>query len=398
MIQSAGNQLQRWHLAALAACIPLIQFGFNHHLSFASVGFILLLLYCAPIRLQPIPLVALTLALTLSSGYFLAFSTHQEHLIISREIRLCIVGTLLISLLSSGFHTSSLQNLTRITTLTILAISSVVAFQLLASAISEPILIPPQLYFESSDGNLDSARRALAEHLGARFDYRPTGLFSEPSYLGLVLASLTAVTIAVQDYRTRRLLLTLLVLNAVASQSLYAIASVVLLITIASKRWHVLIGVLAASAFLAYGAMYSGILGERLEAIANFDDISTNTRFIEPITLVSHVLLERPLGVPESTRLAYFESVGLISTSFDTPFHNAFANILITYGWLGVAILFILITQARNRVEITLILLSLQQNGSIFTYDKALLLGYAILAARAHLAIHQRTQTYSNST
>jgi len=120
----------------------------------------------------------------------------------------------------------------------------------------------------------------------------------------------------------------------------------------------------------------------RIERILSGNDVSTGLRIFQPFEILGHVLFKVPFGVPETTSLEYFVRLRMIQRFEDVPFQNGVFNMLFEYGWLGFAVIGMLLRVAGGGICALFLLLLFCQSGVTADFDKLVMVIFAVHVAR----------------
>jgi hypothetical protein len=217
---------------------------------------------------------------------------------------------------------------------------------------------------------------------------RPSGTFGEPSYLGFISASLLmAVAHCVSNNYYKSLLISVLLATVILAQTLAGVLTVFILLflylwQISSNRTDrklQLISLVFVALLVVLMFDYSDVL-TRLANITNeSEELSGYHRIVVPLKVIFKVFTSAPYGVPETELLNF-----LINQKSDlvikSNLANGFFNVLINYGIFGVIILYILFNKARfSIILLAYLFLASMFNGSIFSYDKAVVISLTVL-------------------
>ncbi len=233
--------------------------------------------------------------------------------------------------------------------------------------------------YETGTVQTDVVETAIAG--GYQSYIRPSGFYSEPSYLGFI-----CLCLYVCQHQHQRLKNNLIVFIILLSSCLVArtASGVVLLcifvyITNAKQLAPNIRSYLGFAIVLGLGTYLSLPYFSRLmESSNDFSEQSGYGRLIFPLKLLRVVFLSTPLGVPFADLPEFIQTN--LPQQADYGLDNGIANIFITYGVLGFVIWICLMRAVRDTMLALFVVFCALSNGTIFSYDKAVLLSLVMLA------------------
>jgi hypothetical protein len=366
----------------------LQQFGYSYHISFGSVGLVLMA-YLVRNDLSmsslKIPFL-LTLLILLSHLWCLVKYGYNENMLIIFRILLNAYFLFSILRFRSKINMPSHNLMILVTTV----ICLVAWYQLF---IDRSLQVPPD-YFAMGE-NL-TFREDEHEYDLYKNKTRTSSIYSEPSYFGMILCSLYALILK-SNMRFKFLIIVIIIFTQLMISSGLGIAGTVLITIVIANDisfkdltynqilFYIVIGLSVMACWLLLLSFlqknhFSWAIIERILASENETDASLQVRFIDPFLLIWENFVNFDwLGVPNNT-IDHFSYVIRHYRYF--PGHNGILNLLIFYGLTGFTILILLSYQLRNPLEWILIIIIGSQNGGFLDYPKVLSLLFVIMALR----------------
>jgi hypothetical protein len=206
---------------------------------------------------------------------------------------------------------------------------------------------------------------------------RPSGTFSEPSYLGLVSISFMVISgFSKNPHKHSGFIFFINFFTIILCQSRSALiyAGFLLIIYIYRNK--------NKNNFYSKGLVFPfilligiGSISFILETISSVQgSISIQNRIYAPLGSVLTFLVSNPLGIPFYDRLNQFQDINR-GVTWDMVSHNSIFNFFFSYGFVGILIIFQIIILAKGDKVLMLILFaSLMQNGSFLNFDKFFLI------------------------
>src|SRR5262249_11859977 len=109
-------------------------------------------------------------------------------------------------------------------------------------------------------------------------------------------------------------------------------------------------------------------ISERLSHISAGDDVSAIDRVFQPLSVLPHILLNYPAGVPP-LRFANTISAPESASSVEL-LHNGFINLPLNYGWVGFVLIALCAMSLRSpQMKLYMLFFSFQ-NGAFLAIDK----------------------------
>jgi len=352
--------------------IPFSQLGFSYY---ASIHFIVFIYaFGISINSASIPklvkgIVSLGILCFTIKAITLTFSSSNTRsiLIPFREL-ICYVGFILIShKLSSTKINKRVVNIFVIMLLSSILI--LVIYQLYSLATGKYLGFPIE-YFVMNQGTLEGVNLAL-EH---KTRFRATAFYGEPSYTSWIVLSLLTIILSNSSIKEKISYFSIIISFIIVSLS-QSIAGIIA-ITIISIYWfasikknkvkisYIIIGVLSILIILSATLLLSEDINSRLISILNQSDRSSNFRFSSPLVIIEKMLQNGEL-------------LG-VSNYADMSIDNAALGLFVQYGILSLIILMSFIHASKNKFMVFYIILSLNFNGTIFRYDKVLIISLIV--------------------
>lgn len=353
--------------------LPFIQFGLGWWVSVSSFGCLALLVQKLRTRdkksLEIDPVTVVIISLIAVTYLWQDFGNLHTFLRTSRE-------TLILILLVSFTKKSLYKHSTEINLKIDWALFSVIIFEFLLVLIQFVFLrrgvwIGPSASWLAGRGNL------IPTLLDLQYSkLRPSGTFSEPSYLGIICLSIQIlISRKPLDSKKNQATYFLSLLTIVLCQSKSALFFALAIFLVQERRKR-LIEDRKVNTFLLPLAMFVslpffGLLSGTLRSSRG--SISIQSRIFEPLSYSLDFVLAHPLGIPFYERiLEYIDpNKGL---SWETISHNSIFNFIFSYGLVGLIIVLRVTLIAKRSLVLLLYLLALLlQNGSFLDFDKLFL-------------------------
>ena len=211
---------------------------------------------------------------------------------------------------------------------------------------------------------------------------RPSGTFSEPSYLGVVCLSVL-VLISSQPLQTfnRKVTYFLSIFTIVLCQSKSALFFGILILVIQGMRNQKLrqgrVENFALPIFILCIFPLWSVIGGTIESSRS--SISIQNRIFDPLTYSANFMLEHPLGVSFYERISSLvdSNIGL---TWGAISHNSFFNFMFSYGFVGVLIFLRILYLARgDLISLIYLFALLLQNGGFLDFDKLFLITVVLI-------------------
>ncbi|CAB3768578.1 hypothetical protein [Paraburkholderia humisilvae] len=371
----------------LILLVPAMQFGLSYFVSVAALLFVALASNMR-MRITPLTTGIIVIAVSLSLLWNTMYLPEMPNM--PREARLA-VGMLL---LAWGLNGQPRHDFAKFNgwwpLLLLLALACAALLQAVAGRKGIALYVPTKFFINSNDVSLAAAWAEHAREHGYDFAIRPSASFSEPSYLGGISLFLNFICLHMLRGRPRLVANVAAVVACVIAQTMFGLLSN-LVIMFAFYHRYINKNVLLCLAALGLATLALPIFAaepSRIERILSGNDVSAGLRVFQPFEVLNHVLFQTPFGVPETTSLEYFIRQGMVQRFEDAPFQNGAFNVLFAFGWLGFAVLWMLLRTAGGGICALFLLLLFCQNGAPFDFDKIVMAIFAI-----HLARHVRATT-----
>jgi hypothetical protein len=352
--------------------IPFIQLGLTYYFSVSFLTFILFFIISFDVGIANKKVIAFTLfslMIFFTKSLLVSISDHdiRNSFIPFREA-FCFIGIVLFSnkLAVSKFNHRYILGALGVL---ILSIGVMVIMQKISISHGKYLGFPMD-FFAMNKSTLESAALALQTHT----KFRPTAFYGEPSYAGWVIFSLLAVFL---KFSTRRNGLFMIIICLIITLLLQTFAGT-LSVLLYSIFWLSKIDSFSLDAlnkllksliwtFFTFVILFlsSSSFNERINKILDLNDTSIYIRLFLPLNYFLEMLKKNEFfGVNNFSEL-----------SID----NAAWALLIQYGILAFIIIYLFMRYVNNGVLSTLyILLALNFNGALFSFDKAILMSLVI--------------------
>lgn len=353
--------------------LPFIQFGINWWISVGSLGSIVILY--AFVRYGKIQIFKLdagtTAILFMMSLVYIWQDLGNSHsfLRISREALLLMLVVVLNKSYKPLKSTITMKNIEKALLAVMLIEFTIAVCQFFF--LSKGIWIGPSADWFGGRGN------SIPSLLDLQYsELRPSGTFSEPSYLGIFCISILIMVsrnfnYSIMNRTTYFASLVTIVLSQSKSALLFA-----LLILLIQRRNNQLAGSRRINTFFLPLTMitvlpFLNILTGTVQA--SRDSVSIQNRIFEPMTYIIKFLFEHPLGI------SFYERISELIDSnrgitWEVISHNSVFNFIFSYGIVGLAITFRILFLGRgNFVLILYLALLMLQNGGFLDFDKLFL-------------------------
>lgn len=370
----------------LLASIPFIQLGISFYVSVQLIAFLYLAIKSPWPKIPSKYLSALLLAsslIALKSLITALEGASQREIALPIRESICffmlIIGIL--KLQKENINTENLNKAAIFLLITMASLSTIQRYN-----ISQGIYFGfPVEWFIKNSATLEGAELALS--LQSRF--RPPVFFGEPSYAAFVMLSLLVIVFETSKNQTQKLIsLGASLIICTNLSSLAAFISLFIFIafskysknsSVTQGRLHML--TLAVTAPALIGAIiFDQEISHRIVSIVNGADISSSIRFRDPFLLLSSTISSGSVfGISEQ------DMVNLVGYS---SLDNALMRILIYYGALALPAIFLIFNTAKSKPLSVYILLAMNFNGDILSYDKVVILALVIgvcLGSRSQL-------------
>lgn len=277
---------------------------------------------------------------------------------------LCLISLFIISEKISRSHIN-LQYIGRAIIILLSIMLLVVLIQFYFISTGNYLSFPPE-YYIMNRSTIEGAELAL--EFGTRF--RPTGFYGEPSYAAWIVLSLMVLALKIKP-ASRGYVITISLFSVIALQSLSGVISILLYVLIwwsfnskqRSFNMFKLIGGILLLSIIAFTiASFSDEFYSRVQNIITNRDVSTSIRLFEPMTYFNQLI---------SDNLIF----GLNNFG-EIKIDNAAWSLILHYGILSVPIILSVILKLRSVLLIVYLLLCFNFNGSIFIFDKVLILAF----------------------
>ena len=361
---------------------PFIQFGFSWWVSISSFGCLLLLLNSVSkfkkSKLMPDNF-TITVVLSMLLVYIWQnFGDVHSFLRISRE-------ALIFYLLIYFNHRATYFFPVRFSSKFDQCILFVVSLEFILVvcqfiALRQGIWIGPKAQWLAGRGNL------IPTTLDLQYSkLRPSGTFSEPSYLGIIcLSVLLLVGSEPLQTNIRKAIYSITLVTVIFSQSKSALFFGFLIVFLqrmrARKLTQTKLPSLALPLFLLLILPLISLISKTIESTRG--SISIQNRIFDPLAYSAQLLLEHPLGVSFYSRI-----FGVVDSNsgltWETISQNSIFNLIFSYGFVGLLILIrILLLVKKDVILLCYVFALLLQNGGYLDFDKLFLSTVVLLIYR----------------
>ncbi len=365
----------------LILLVPAIQFGLSYFASVAAVLFVLTAWHMRA-RVTPLTTGVVLIAVGLSLMWTAIFL--PEVLNMPREMRLA-AGMLLLLWGLDGTPRHDFSKLNGMWPLVVLLLLTLAAIaQAIAGRKGIALYVPTKFFINSNDVSLAAAWAEHAREHGYDFKIRPSASFSEPSYLGGVSLFLNFVCLHTLRGRPRLVANAAALIACVVAQTFFGLLANAAILFAFYHR-HINKSVMLCLAAFGLATLALPIFAaepSRIERILSGNDVSVGLRLFQPFDVLGHVLSNAPFGIPMTAAPEYFINNGMVQRFEDAPFQNGVFNLLFSYGWLGLPLLWLLLRKAGGGICALFLLLLMCQNGAPFDFDKIVMAIFAIHLAR----------------
>ena len=362
----------------------LQQFGLSYHVSFGSAG-LLLICYLTkhniPLSSFKVPYI-FTFLFTLSYFFVLIRYGYEKQLLRLLPTLVCAFFLLLILRYETSIKLPSASVLVGST----IIICLILWYQLFFDRSFQV----PERFFSLGSNSSFSVNADVYDLY--KYSLRSNGIYSEPSYLGMILCCMYVLIFkSTLKYKIPAMLLVIFT-QILTGSGLGIVGLFVLTIALMhessyrfSSRNIVFVVVIVPITIFVFTKMLSAYdfsFASRLIDAKIGNDASFMVRFLNPFILIyENVINFDWLGVP-SNFYDHFLYTRLYDTHASFPGHNGILGLLIQYGIVGILMLFVLLRQLRSPVEIVLLFIIGSQNGGFLTYEKVFSMLFVILALR----------------
>jgi hypothetical protein len=371
----------------LILLLPAIQFGLSYFASVAALLFVLTAWHMRA-RVTPFTTGVVIVAVSLSLIWTIVFLPEVPNM--PREMRLA-AGMLLLFWGLEGAPRHNFSKLNGMWPLVVLLLLTLAALaQAVAGRKGIALYVPTKFFINSNDVSLAAAWAEHAREHGYDFKIRPSASFSEPSYLGGVSLFLNFVCLHTLRGRPRLVANAAALIACVIAQTFFGLLANAVILFVFYHR-HINKSVMLCLAALGLATLALPIFAaepSRIDRILSGNDVSVGLRLFQPFDVLGHVLGNAPFGIPMTVAPEYFINNGMVQRFEDAPFQNGVFNVLFSFGWLGIPVLWLALRTAGGGICALFLLLLMCQNGAPFDFDKIVMAIFAI-----HLARHVRATT-----
>jgi hypothetical protein len=217
---------------------------------------------------------------------------------------------------------------------------------------------------------------------------RPSGTFSEPSYLGLISICCMVISGFSKNLwrnNSRIFYVNLLVVVFSQSKSALLFAGILLLIYLtknSSREINYFRGVILPLIIIG-GVSSSGLIIQTL--LSSKGSVSIENRIYKPLEMVFSFVASNPFGASFYDRLNAFADSDK-GITWEAISHNSLFNLIFSYGLVGFLLIFYIMRLAGGDFILMIFLFAaLIQNGSFLDFDKLFLVYFTITMYRFKL-------------
>jgi hypothetical protein len=365
----------------LALALPILQYGPSWWVNAASFG-----TFAGIIRLRKLPGIITGqshILIVAIAGMFIAyvaqsFGDTHSFLRVGREALILI----LMSFVTNRKHLVPDSRILR----SYASILFLISFLQLILTLVQFILLQSGSWFGPPASWFAGRGSLIPTNLDLAYSYiRPSGTFSEPSYLGIICLAIIVVTIPrINKEKIFRAIFFINAITILLSQSKSAILFlVIILIHIYVTHRKYLAQRLPVYFIIGFGffvIVYSQIIS-KIQSFTS-GEISINNRIFSPVRFLFNSLIDYPLGTEFYGRITTIldPNTGL---TWETILHNSIYNLIFSYGFFGIPILIVISRFFRNDTVLQVFLFALLlQNGSFLDFDKLFLVLVTIVIYR----------------
>ncbi len=381
----------RSRYSSLLLLVPIffIQYGVNTTISIALFGCIYLLLI-GKVRLDGL-ILTLILCINIMSWISPLVVGEQEFNIV-REIRISLLMVFFFQFMKADFSYNN--DVVFFTWISILTLFFLCVAQTLF--INNGINLVPPDYFFSIDDDGALAYKGIEASITGNYDFvfRPSIFYSEPSYLGFILISFQFLALNCLDHKNTLFVFFILFICATLSGTFYGQLGLVILLffwRLQNEAYFSLRSVIGVFFVLSCVFIFIQVNLPAQDRLINFisgNDESGITRFLKPFSIIIYNFTEMPFGMPITSSSFYMQQ-GFFTQFEDPPFHNAFLNLFIAYGYLALFFLAILCFSVKTKIEFLYVILCMMQNGNFFSFDKVFAVLLFVMLSRNKVKISE---------
>lgn len=372
--------ISKYYPTALLICFILQQIGLNYHFSFATLG-LALSLYLVRHRIDKNSLQkSLWLCIAVSLSYFLVLARYGYQDQLLRSLPTIVSLAALVLLLNKELYIPAPSE--KIISTIALFICSIAWYQLF---IDKSLQLPEYLFAKGSNLSYTDDISIYAYHQNT---LRANSIYTEPSYLGMILCCLYAL-ISKNTIRRKNLIILIIIITQLLCGSalgIFGTALITAILIAKSSSKKVLLPILLIAPPLIH-LLFSQLLHKYeftllTRMLNEGGDASFLVRIVNPFFLIAENIANFDyLGIP-SNFYDHFLYTGLYNSMGDFPGHNGILGLVLHYGIAGMLIIALILTKLKNPLEWCLFLIIFSQNGSFLSYDKVLTFTFTLMTTR----------------
>lgn len=372
-------------------CFYFQQLGLSYHISFATLGLLVLFLLehkniSYNNTINAFAVAASIIILLIINLAEIGYSS--EYL---RIIRVSFCAFILFLLINRTNYLPLPNN--KLFFSLIVGLLAIVFYQILI----DPSLQIPSIYFSGLEnlGDLENSINPINLINLPTYTLRTNGIFSEPSYLGMMLSCIYLFLLNSNNYlkrNTKYILIILIIIAILISGSGIGIFSLIIIsiyyLRINKFKNFIPIVIILFLLFIFIKTIQSSVdisfsLLERFVDSGSEFDHSSEVRFFNPFLLIADNLYHGKLFGVLLNNYDYYLRTGLYLSEEDFPMHNGVINLIIMYGFFGIWYILKLAKNLNSTDEYIIVLTIGMQNGSFFSYEKVFLIIYVVYTLRS---------------
>ena len=358
--------------------LPILQFGFSWWINVSTLACLLILI---KLRIDRVHIKSLVLSPYIALVFLMYltylsqdFGNIHSFLRVSREALVLLLMLLLMGKFEK-WNTSELN-------LKFDNVLLLISFCELFLVIIQFIGIKKGIWFGPSSDWFAGRGNVIPTILDLRYSkIRPSGTFSEPSYLGIICISLMMMSGFNKRLNKKNfMILYLNYLIIILSQSKSALLFGSILLFLHYKRsdggikfyYRSLIVPIFVILSLLNSVFLLGILS------SSKGSLSIQNRIFRPFEMLFGYLMSNPLGSSFYKRI-YGLADNVSGLTWESVLHNSFFNLIFSYGIVGFFLIFgILRFSKRDKIVLLYLVSAMLQNGSFLDFDKLYLVFFTI--------------------
>ncbi len=380
----------------LFLCFLFHQYGPSYHFSFGSFGLFLLLLS----NRRSITYSSLTIAFTVAASLLIAFVVNViKYDDANNTLKIFRFSVNVFAL----FLILNRRNYIYPPSINIIKYSIILLF----------IFIAYQIFFDTSfrvPSNWialsgDSTEVFVVDEYRSFSVIRGSGPYTEPSVLGMIFSCLFAFCLKIKT-KVGFALSILCMLIIFLSGSLLGFIGLISIASVSIYKKEInrmvvlqfLVGAVVLGIVLFYFSSNRFAIFERSYSEGSSLDESTLTRIFYPFILIFYNFINLDFFGFSGDIYSHFLYTGLYNSLGNFPGHNGFLGVIITFGLIGMMIVWLLFDKLVGWEEAVVVILIGSQSGNFFSYEKVFLMLYVVMTLRGfkmHLNNKKKNQSIS---